>query len=64
MSQSTAMVMSRRPVHLTTHFPGQADPRRVVVSYKRKFVHILSLISGKNISSISGRKRMTLEIFA
>ena len=52
MSQSTAMVMSRQPVHLTTLFIlGKLE--EAVHQY---FAHILSLVTDKIPSGISGRE--------
>ena len=58
-SQSTAMVMSQRSVHLPTLFPGQAWLS--VIQYS---VHILSLVTDNNPPWISGRRRMTVEIIS
>ena len=46
-SQSTAMVMAGRSVHLTTLFPRQALTEQAVNQY---FVHILSLETDNNPS--------------
>ena len=45
MSQSTAMVMMRRSVHLTTFFVGKVD-----LAVNQYFEHILSLVTDNNPS--------------
>ena len=52
MSQSTAMVMLRQSVHLTTLFPGQAW----LSGLNQYFVHILWLVTDNNPSWISRRE--------
>ena len=59
-SQSTAIDMPRHSVHLTTLFLGKLDYK----ADSQYFMHILSLVTDKNLSSISGRRRMTVEIIS
>ena len=72
MSQSTAMVVSRWSVNLTTHFLGKLRPKRLTCTYRvgqllvtvERIVHIFSPVTNNCPTWISGRGRMAVEIIS